>query len=66
MVGNRVGSMFTGFFRGGEVHDYSAAKGSDLAAFGRFHREMLARGVYLAPSQFEAAFVSAAHDRSRR
>ena len=63
MVGNRVGSMFTGFFRGGEVHDYSAAKGSDLAAFGRFHREMLARGVYLAPSQFEAAFVSAAHDR---
>ena len=64
MTNNRVGSMFTGFFRGGEVHDYSAAKASDLAAFGCFHREMLARGVYLAPSQFEAAFVSVAHDRA--
>ncbi len=62
MVNNRVGAMFTGFFRAGEVRDYSDARGSDLAAFGRFHREMLARGVYLAPSQFEAGFVSIAHD----
>lgn len=59
---NRVGSMFTGFFRAGEVTSYADAKGSDTALFGRFHREMLARGVYLAPSQFEAAFVSIAHD----
>ena len=62
MVNNRVGAMFTGFFRGGEVRNYDDAKGSDLAAFGLFHREMLARGVYLAPSQFEAGFVSTAHD----
>ncbi len=62
MTSNRVGAMFTGFFRGGEVHDYSDAKGSDVAAFGRFHGEMLARGVYLAPSQFEAGFLSTAHD----
>ena len=61
MTGNRVGAMFTGFFRAGEVTDYTSAKGSDLAAFGVFHREMLARGVYLAPSQFEAGFVSIAH-----
>ncbi|MEZ4452566.1 MAG: glutamate-1-semialdehyde 2,1-aminomutase [Nannocystaceae bacterium] len=59
---NRVGSMFTGFFRAGEVWSYEDARGSDTALFGRFHREMLARGVYLAPSQFEAAFVSVAHD----
>jgi glutamate-1-semialdehyde 2,1-aminomutase len=59
---NRVGAMWTGFFRGGEVWDYSDAKGSDTALFGRFHREMLARGVYLAPSQFEAAFLSIDHD----
>ena len=64
MRNNRVGAMFTGFFRAGEVTDYTTAKGSDLAAFGLFHREMLARGVYLAPSQFEAGFVSIAHDRA--
>jgi glutamate-1-semialdehyde 2,1-aminomutase len=64
MTNNRVGAMFTGFFRAGEVTDYTSAKGSDLAAFGLFHREMLARGVYLAPSQFEAGFVSIAHDRA--
>lgn len=58
----RVGSMFTGFFRPGAVHNYDDAKTSDLAAFSAFHHEMLARGVYLAPSQFEAAFVSVAHD----
>ncbi|MDC0669890.1 glutamate-1-semialdehyde 2,1-aminomutase [Nannocystis radixulma] len=62
VVMNRVGAMFTGFFRSGEVHDYDDAKASDLAAFGEFHREMLTCGVYLAPSQFEASFVSAAHD----
>jgi glutamate-1-semialdehyde 2,1-aminomutase len=62
MVSNRVGAMFTGFFRGGEVHDYDDAKAQRPGRFRRFHREMLARGVYLAPSQFEAGFVSIAHD----
>ena len=60
--GNRVGAMLTGFFRAGPVHDYADAKGSDLERFGRFHQQMLARGIYLAPSQFEAAFLSASHD----
>jgi glutamate-1-semialdehyde 2,1-aminomutase len=58
---NRVGSMFTFFFTDGPVTDYASAKRSDTARFGRFFRAMLERGVYLAPSQFEAAFVSAAH-----
>lgn len=62
LTGNRVGAMFTGFFRDGRVRNYEDAKGSDTERFGLFHREMLARGVYLAPSQFEAAFVSTAHD----
>jgi glutamate-1-semialdehyde 2,1-aminomutase len=61
---NRVGAMFTGFFQPGEVFDYDDAKRSDLAAFAIFHREMLTRGVYLAPSQFEAGFVSIAHDQA--
>jgi len=60
--GNRVGSMFTGFFRSGEVWNYDDAKGSDLARFGRWHAGMLEHGIYLAPSQFEAAFVSTAHE----
>ncbi len=59
---NQVGAMFCGFFRAGEVHNYVDAAGSNTARFGQFHREMLARGVYLAPSQFEAAFVSVSHD----
>ena len=58
---NRVGSMFTFFFTDGPVTDYESAKTSDTARFARFFRGMLERGVYLAPSQFEAAFVSAAH-----
>ncbi|MGA7239954.1 MAG: glutamate-1-semialdehyde 2,1-aminomutase [Bryobacteraceae bacterium] len=58
---NRVGSMFTCFFTSQPVTDYESAKRSDTARFGRFFRAMLERGVYLAPSQFEAAFVSAAH-----
>jgi glutamate-1-semialdehyde 2,1-aminomutase len=59
---NRVGSMFTGFFTAGEVTDYASAKTSDTARFGKFFHAMLDRGVYLAPSQFEAAFVSLAHE----
>jgi glutamate-1-semialdehyde 2,1-aminomutase len=58
---NRVGSMFTFFFADGPVTDWESARQSDTARFGQFFREMLHRGVYLAPSQFEAAFVSAAH-----
>jgi glutamate-1-semialdehyde 2,1-aminomutase len=61
-TGNRVGSMFTGFFRDGEVWNYEDAKQSDLSRFAQWHGEMLARGVYFAPSQFEAGFVSIAHD----
>jgi glutamate-1-semialdehyde 2,1-aminomutase len=58
---NRVGSMFTFFFTSEPVTDYESAKRSDTAKFGRFFHHMLERGVYLAPSQFEAGFVSAAH-----
>jgi glutamate-1-semialdehyde 2,1-aminomutase len=58
---NRVGSMFTFFFTDQAVTDYVSAKRSDTAKFGRYFRAMLERGVYLAPSQFEAAFLSAAH-----
>jgi glutamate-1-semialdehyde 2,1-aminomutase len=58
---NRVGSMFTFFFTGEPVSDWDSAKRSDTARFARFFRAMLDRGIYLAPSQFEAAFLSAAH-----
>ncbi|HUB80913.1 MAG TPA: glutamate-1-semialdehyde 2,1-aminomutase [Bryobacteraceae bacterium] len=58
---NRVGAMFTFFFNPGPVNDWESAKVSDTARFGRFFRAMLDRGIYLAPSQFEAAFLSAAH-----
>ena len=58
---NRVGSLLTPFFTHEPVADYRAALTSDTAAYGRFHQAMLARGVYLPPSQFEAWFLSAAH-----
>ncbi|HEV2232982.1 MAG TPA: glutamate-1-semialdehyde 2,1-aminomutase [Terriglobia bacterium] len=58
---NRVGSMLTPFFTHGPVVDYASAKKSDTAAFGRFFHSLLDRGIYLPPSQFEAAFVSTAH-----
>jgi glutamate-1-semialdehyde 2,1-aminomutase len=58
---NRVGSMFTFFFTDGPVTDWETAKRCDTARFGKFFRAMLERGIYLAPSQFEAAFLSAAH-----
>ena len=60
-VVQRVGSMLTLFFNPGPVWNYDDAKRSDTALFGRFFWEMLARGVYLPCSQYEAAFVSAAH-----
>jgi glutamate-1-semialdehyde 2,1-aminomutase len=58
---NRVGSMQTLFFTEGPVTDFRSAKSSDTARYGRWFHGMLARGVYFAPSQFEAAFVSVAH-----
>jgi glutamate-1-semialdehyde 2,1-aminomutase len=61
LTANRVGSMWTWFFSPGPVTNYADAAKSDTAAFGRFHRVMLDRGVWLPPSQFEAAFLSTAH-----
>ena len=61
VTANRVGSMFTWFFNGNPVFDWDTASKSDTAAFGRFHRAMLNAGIYLPPSQYEAAFLSAAH-----
>jgi glutamate-1-semialdehyde 2,1-aminomutase len=58
---NRAGSMFTWFFAPGPVTDWESAAKSDTKAFGRFFRAMLDNGVYLPPSQFEAAFLGAAH-----
>jgi len=53
--------MWTWFFTREPVRNYTEAAESDTAAFGRFHRAMLERGVWLPPSQFEAAVLSAAH-----
>jgi glutamate-1-semialdehyde 2,1-aminomutase len=61
---NRVGSMLTGFFTDGPVTDYATARRSDTRRYARFFHAMLERGVYLAPSQFEAAFVSLAHSEA--
>jgi glutamate-1-semialdehyde 2,1-aminomutase len=59
---NQVGSMFTLFFTSTTVKDFATAKTSNTALFGKYFNAMLERGVYLAPSQFEALFVSAAID----
>ncbi|WP_414582284.1 glutamate-1-semialdehyde 2,1-aminomutase [Scytonema sp. PCC 10023] len=59
--GGQISGMFGLFFANGPVHNYEDAKKSDTAKFGRFHRGMLERGIYLAPSQFEAGFTSIAH-----
>ncbi|MCC5658578.1 glutamate-1-semialdehyde 2,1-aminomutase [Nostoc sp. XA010] len=61
VCGGQISAMFGLFFTSGPVHNYEDAKKSDTAKFGRFHRGMLERGVYLAPSQFEAGFTSFAH-----
>jgi glutamate-1-semialdehyde 2,1-aminomutase len=58
---NAMGSMVTPFFTAGRVRDFTSAVTSDTAAFGLFFREMLSRGMYVPPSQFEAWFISAAH-----
>jgi len=58
---NRAGSMMTVFFSGSPVRDFASAMSCDTARFGVFFRSMLDQGVYLPPSQFEAAFISSAH-----
>src|SRR5262249_42571580 len=58
---NRVGSMLTAFFTDGPVVDLASAKRADTARYAKFFHAMLERGVFLAPSQFEAAFISLAH-----
>ena len=58
---NRVGSMFTFFFTPGPVTDWDSAKKCDTTRFGKLFHFLLERGVYMAPSQFEAGFVSTAH-----
>jgi glutamate-1-semialdehyde 2,1-aminomutase len=60
---NYFGSMFTLFFTKEHVYDYSSAKRSDTELFAKFYRELLDNGVFFPPSQFEAAFVSYAHDK---
>jgi glutamate-1-semialdehyde 2,1-aminomutase len=59
--GGQISGMFGMFFTAGPVHNYEDAKKSDASKFSRFHRGMLERGIYLAPSQFEAGFTSLAH-----
>jgi glutamate-1-semialdehyde 2,1-aminomutase len=61
MTANRVGSMFTFFFTDRPVTDWAGASSCDTAKFGRFHRTLMNAGVWLPPSQFEAAFLSLAH-----
>ena len=60
---NRIGSMMTCFFTPGPVTDFESAMRADTAMYGQYYRYMLAGGIWLAPSQFEAVFISAAHDR---
>ena len=60
-VTNRVGSMFTTFFNASPVNDWPSAARSDRSLYGKFFHAMLDAGVYLAPSQFEAAFIGVAH-----
>lgn len=57
----RAGTMFCTYFTGEEVYDYATAKKADTDKFGRFFKELLNRGVNVAPSQFEAGFISLAH-----
>jgi glutamate-1-semialdehyde 2,1-aminomutase len=57
---NHVGSMFTLFFTDQAVNNFEDAKTSDTALFGRYFQAMLKRGIYLAPSQYEAMFLSTA------
>ncbi len=64
VVTNRVGSMLGLFFTDQPVSNFSKAQTSDVALFARYYNGMLDHGIYLAPSQYEAAFVSAAHSEA--
>jgi glutamate-1-semialdehyde 2,1-aminomutase len=61
MTFNRCGSMFCGYFTAGPVWNLADAMKSDRERFKKFFHGMLAQGIYLAPSQFEAGFISTAH-----
>ena len=61
IIQHRVGSMMTSFFASEPVVDWNSAKRSDTKRYGQFFHRMLEQGIYLAPSQFEAAFLSTAH-----
>ena len=61
---NRVGTMFATFFTEEPVHDWTSAKSSDTVRFGGYFRQMLENGIYLAPSQFEAGFMSMMHTKN--
>ena len=61
---NQIGSLVSPFFTPTEVTTFVDAKGSDVGRYARYFKGMLERGVYLAPAQFEAMFVSTAHTRS--
>jgi glutamate-1-semialdehyde 2,1-aminomutase len=58
---NQVGSLLSAFFTDQEVKDYAGALSSDTKAYAKYFHEMLEKGIYVAPSQFEAMFVSGAH-----
>jgi len=60
---NRVGSLMTGFFTESPVTDFTSAMKADADRYGVHYRQMLSKGIYLAPSQFEVAFISAAHSQ---
>jgi len=60
---NHLGSMGTIYFTTGPVTDYASAKKADASRYGKFYRAMLEKGIYLAPSAFETAFVSLAHEK---
>jgi glutamate-1-semialdehyde 2,1-aminomutase len=61
---NRVHSMFTIFFQEGPIYDLTSAQKSDTALFARFFHSLLKKGIWLAPSQFEAVFMSFAHSEA--
>ena len=62
---NRIGSMFCGYFTSQPVHNLADAMKSDRERFAKFFHGLLDRGVYLAPSQFEAGFISLAHSSAQ-
>jgi len=62
LIQTRVGTMFAAFFTDQPVYDWDSVSKSDTGKFGRYFQSMLEQGVYLAPSQFEAGFISTAHD----